>query len=118
LVDCPVVHQCAAQFPDRHGWHDQDLFVRRLRAQHAGSRHGDLLRSGAKSYAYAHTDGNGYCNSDRNSNTTDDTVTYTNGYANTDWKTYSDAASAPDTISASLSRRNPKLKSLCGNSRE
>jgi hypothetical protein len=62
------------------------LAGRRLRAQHASGRHGDLLLSAGDANAHAYSDG--------------DTISNANGHAYTYAEAHSDAASAPNTASA------------------
>jgi hypothetical protein len=97
LVDWRPIRKSAAQFPSRYQWHRHYLARRRLRAQFAGCRHGDLLLPAGKSDANANGHANSYAHANGNGN--GDADVHANGNANTYSK--GDTEAAPDAASSS-----------------
>src|SRR6266496_1781926 len=110
MVNRDSICQCQTQLPDRYQRHRPHLAGRRLRAQHAGGRHGDLLLPAGD--AHAHANCNTDTNCDANTNC-DATPTYSYAAADSDTKT------APNSAPASLTAGElvKRLKEVTGNSR-
>ena len=70
MVNRHAIRHCAAQLPDRHGRHDQDLAGRRLCPYRANGFDGKVLRwwgiananGNSYSHAYGHTNAHAYAN--------------------------------------------------------
>jgi hypothetical protein len=96
---CPGVHNCAAQLPDRHRRHDQDLVGRRLRSYSGDSLDGNLdpVRD-----AFANTNGNSNSNSNSNRNCNGNAYSNSDAYSNASAEAYADAQAASHTAASAV----------------